>query len=259
MKSCALITGASSGIGKALAHEHAKRGGSMVVVARRRDRLESLKKTLESLQSGVTVHVLEADLAEVGSAQRVFDSVQNLGLDVDILINNAGLGLHGAFDRKPWERVESMLRVNIEALTQLTHLFLPKMIQAENGKILNVSSVAGFVSGPYQAVYYATKAYVLSFSEALAHELKKSGITVTALCPGFTKSEFSEVADLKGVNAENLPYMSSEEVAEYGYQSMEQGKTVAVPGFMNKVLAHGLIRFTPRKINTAISAKLMEK
>ena len=257
MNQCALITGASSGIGEALAVEHAKRGGNLVIVARRRDRLETLKKTLESQYSGVTIHVVVQDLGENGAAQKVYDAVQDLGLTIDILINNAGLGLHGYFHEQPWEKLQNMLKVNIETLTHLTHLFLPQMLGRGRGAIMNVSSIAGFVPGPLEAQYFATKAYVLFLSEALANEVKDAGVTVTALCPGFTKTEFFEVGNMEGALGPRLWSMSAEEVAQYGYRCMERGKRVAVPGLVNKLLSHVLIRLTPRFFNLSISRKLM--
>ncbi len=258
MKKQALVTGASSGIGRDLSIEHAKRGGDLIIVARRKDRLDELKKELEKKYS-VQVHAVESDLTKEGSGRALFEECQKHDRGVDILINNAGFGLHGHFSRQQWEPLQSMIRLNVEALTELSHLFLPDMIKRKSGAILNVASIAGFLPGPQQAVYYATKAYVLSLSEALAKECEGTGVKVTALCPGFTKTEFFEKADLDDVAATKFPAMTSEEVAAYGYKAMERGKPVAVPGLINRFLAHFLIKFSPRFLNTAISNQFMRK
>ena len=253
----ALVTGASSGIGAQLARIHAERGGDLIVVARRRERLEALKTELEATH-GVTVHVLPKDLAQAGAPQEIQDEVRALGVPVDYLVNNAGFGLRGFFHKQDWAINEAMIKVNILSLAALTRLFLPEMVARGSGRVLNVASMAGFLPGPLNAVYYASKAFVLSFSEALANELAGTGVTVTALCPGPTETEFNQTAQMRNVRLAQL-MASAHEIAEVGYQAMLEGKTVVVPGLINKITIHGLLRFSPRRLATRISRTLMEK
>jgi short-subunit dehydrogenase len=252
----ALVTGASSGIGAELARIHAEHGGNLIVTARRRDRLESLKTELEAAH-GVTVHVLPKDLAQSEAPQQIHDEVRSRGLPIDYLMNNAGFGYRGRFHEQPWARNEAMIKVNILALAALTRMFLPEMIERGSGRILNVASMAGFLPGPLHAVYYASKAFVISFSEAIANELTGTGVTVTVLCPGPVDTEFTEHAQMRGVK---LPTRtaSAREIAEIGYQTMLEGRTVVVPGFLNKLLIHGLLRISPRGLTTRISRAQME-
>ncbi len=256
-KKVALITGASSGIGAQLARIHAEHGGDLVVVARRRDRLESLKTELEAAH-GVTVHVLPKDLAQADAPQQIYDGVRLLGVPVDYLVNNAGFGLRGFFHQQDWALNEAMIKVNILALAALTRLFVPDMVARHSGRVLNLGSMAGFLPGPLNSVYYASKAFVLSFSEAIADELRHTGVTVTALCPGPTESEFTRTAQMSDVNLTRT-LASARQVAEVGYQAMLKGKTVVVPGGLNKVTIHGLLRLSPRRLSTRISRILMEK
>lgn len=253
----ALVTGASSGIGEELARVHAERGGDLVILARRREKLESLRDELQDAH-GVTVHALPKDLTQDGAANQVVEELQSRGIALDYLINNAGFGYHGFFHEQDWSRNEAMIRLNVLALTALTRFLIPQMIERGSGRILNVASMAGFVPGPLQAVYYATKAFVVSFSEATAEELSNTGVTVTALCPGPTRTEFTQQADMKGVRL--LERMASaREVAVTGYDAMLRGKTVVVPGLLGKLVIHGLLRLSPRKLTTAISRAAMEK
>ncbi|GAP63945.1 MAG: SDR family oxidoreductase [Ardenticatenia bacterium] len=252
----ALITGASSGIGMALARVHAEHGGDLVLVARRRERLEALKAELEAAHD-VRVWVIVADLAQDGAPRKVYDLVRELGLDVDILINNAGFGLHGLFHTQDPEHLSQMVHVNVLATTMLTRLFVPHLIARGRGHIMNVASVAAFMPGPWQAVYYATKAYVLSFSEALADELRTTGVTVTALCPGATETEFKERARIGRVRGFEMGAMSAREVAEYGYRAMLAGKRVVVPGWRNRLLTF-LPRILPRSWTVVMSRIGME-
>ncbi len=253
----ALVTGASSGIGAELARVHAEHGGDLIVVARRRERLDSLKAELEAAH-GVTVHVLPKDLARPQAPQEIYDEVQTLGVTVDYLVNNAGFGLRGSFHKQDWTISEAMIQVNILALAGLTRLFVPDMVARHSGRILNLGSMAGFVPGPLNAVYYASKAFVLSFSEAIASELRHTGVTVTVLCPGPTESEFTRVAQMSDVNLTRT-LGSTRQVAEAGYDAMLRGKTVIVPGLANKIMAHGLLRLSPRRVSTRISRILMER
>lgn len=252
-----LVTGASSGIGAELARLHGQRGGDLVLVARRRDRLEALKAELEQAHQ-VAVHVIAKDLSESEAPQQIFDEVASSGIRVDYLINNAGFGNHGLFHEQDWAKNAAMIRVNVTALAALTRLFVSGMIERGHGRILNVASMAGFLAGPLQAVYYATKAFVVSLSEGIANELTGTGVTVTALCPGPTETEFVEHADMEGVRL-FAKSATAREVAEAGYEAMLKGKTIIVPGFMNKLTIHGLLRVSPRKMATRISRSMMEK
>jgi short-subunit dehydrogenase len=253
----ALITGASGGIGAELARVHAEHSGDLVVVARRREKLESLKAELE-VAHGVTVHVLPKDLARPQAPQEIYDEVRALGVTVDYLVNNAGFGLRGFFHKQDWAVNEAMIQVNILALAALTRLFVPDMVARHSGRILNLGSMAGFVPGPLNAVYYASKAFVLSFSEAIANELRHTGVTVTVLCPGPTASEFTRTAQMSDVNLTRT-LASARRVAEAGYEAMLRAKTVLVPGLANKITIHGLLRLSPRRLSTRISRILMEK
>ncbi len=253
----ALITGASSGIGAELARVHAGQGGNLVIVARRQDRLAALQTELQKAH-GVTVHVLVQDLTRAEAPRRIFEELQARAVAVDYLINNAGFGYRGLFYEQDWARNEAMIRVNILALAALTRLFLPLMVERHSGRVLNVASMAGFVPGPLQAVYYASKAFVISFSEAVGNELSGTGVTVTALCPGFTQTEFGQVAGI----AATQPFgktLSTRQVAEIGYRAMRQGIPVVVPGALNKFAIHGLLRLAPRRLATRISRTLMER
>jgi uncharacterized protein len=252
----ALVTGASSGIGAELARIHAERGGDLIVVARRRDRLESLKNELEKAH-GVTVHVLPGDLSQSRAPGQVYEEVRSRGLRVDYLMNNAGFGYRGFFHEQDWATNEAMIEVNIVALAALTRLFLPEMVARGSGRILNVASMAGFLPGPLHAVYYASKAFVISFSEAIANELAGTGVTVTALCPGPVDTEFAQRAHMQGVRLLKGS-VSARRIAEIGYKTMLQGRRVVVPGPLNKLLIHGLLRLAPRRLTTHLSRTRME-
>ena len=253
----ALVTGASSGIGAELARIHAGRGGDLVVVARRRDRLESLKAQLEATHR-VTVHVLSKDLTQAEAPQQIYDEVRSLGVPVDYLVNNAGFGYRGFFHKQDWAVNEAMIKVNLLALAALTRLFVPDMVARHSGRILNVASMAGFLPGPLNSTYYATKAFVISFSEAIANELASTGVTVTVLCPGPTESEFTRIAQMGDINLART-LASARQVAEVGYEALLRGKTVVVPGVLNKVAIHGLLRLSPRRLSARVSRILMEK
>jgi short-subunit dehydrogenase len=253
----ALITGASSGIGAQLARVHAEHGGDLVVIARRQDKLEALRAELQK-EHHVTVHVLVKDLAQADAAPQIRDELETRGVRVDYLINNAGFGYHGFFHEQDWTVNEAMIRVNILALAALTRMFLPQMVERHHGRVLNIASMAGFVPGPLESVYYASKAFVISFNEAIANELRGTGVTVTALCPAFTETEFGRVAGMASIRSFSRTF-SAREVAEIGYEAMLRGKTVVVPGILNRLFIHGLLRLTPRKLTTRISRGLMEK
>lgn len=253
----ALVTGASSGIGAELARIHAEHGGDLVVVARRTERLDELKTELERTH-GIAVHVLPKDLTQADAPQQIHDELHSRGVQIDYLINNAGFGNRGLFHEQDWARNEAMIRLNILALAALTRAYLPEMIDRHSGRILNIASMAGFVPGPLHAVYYASKAFVISLSEALANELAGTGVTVTVLCPGPVDTEFTRQAEMKGVRL--LERMASARaVAEAGYNAMLKGKTVVVPGVFSKITIHGLLRLSPRRLTTSISRALMER
>jgi len=242
----ALVTGASYGIGREIALACARRGHDLVLVARSRERLDQLAE--ESVKShAVRAHVVECDLQGAGGPERVLEATAGLGASIDILVNNAGYGTHGPFAESDIAKELGMIDLNVRALTHLTRLFLPSMLARKRGRILNVASTAGFQPGPLMAVYYATKAYALHFSEALAEELAGSGVTVTALCPGPTASEFQERAGIGESRLAALGMMDSRSVAEVGYLAMMAGKTIAVPGFRNK-LGVLLVRTGPRAL-----------
>jgi len=256
-KSCALITGASSGIGLELAKIHAKQGGDLVLVARCEEKLQQLKRQLEQQHSALVAVIVE-DLSQAGAAGRVFAQTQSMGLVVDMLINNAGFGGHGLFHTKDLHAAESMMQVNMAALTSLTHLYLQGMVERKRGRILNVSSTASFLPGPLQAVYYATKAYVTSFSQAIAEEVAAHNITVTALCPGPVKTGFVAAANLQGVAVFDQS-KSAESVAECGYKAMMRGDLVAFNETKLKLLLNWVVPFLPRKLVLKVSRKTMEK
>jgi uncharacterized protein len=242
----ALITGASGGIGLELAKIFASKGTNLIIVSRNVIELSKLKSELVEKHK-IYVEEIVMDLSIPGSAKQVFEEVKSLSFDVDYLINNAGFGDYGFFHESDWDKQERMINVNMLALTHLTRLFLPEMVKRKSGKIMNVASTAAFQPGPLMSVYYASKAYVLFFSEAIANELEGTGVTVTALCPGPTKSGFQKAANVehsKMLNAKSIP--TSKKVAEYGYKAMMKGKRVAVHGFTNKELTF-FSRRAPKK------------
>jgi uncharacterized protein len=254
----ALITGASNGIGLELAKIHASKGDNLVLVARNKSKLDELKVTLEK-QFKVKVYTIGKDLAAPNAAQEVYDETIKQNIQIDYLINNAGFGDFGMFYETDWNKELQMINLNITTLTQFTKLYLQDMVKRGNGKIMNVASTAAFQSGPTMAVYYATKAYVLSFSEAIDNEVCDKGVTVTTLCPGATESGFQAAAAMEEsalVKGKKLP--SAKEVAEYGYKSMMNGKTVAIHGVMNYLMANS-VRFTPRALVVKITRMIQDK
>ena len=257
MGNTALITGASSGIGMELARIHAAAAGDMVLVARRRDRLDALKQELES-RHGVKVTVLDEDLGMAGAAERVFAATEKAGIQVDILINNAGFGGHGKFHERPLAREQTMMHLNMVTLTELTHLYLQGMIGRNSGKILNVASTAGFMPGPLQAVYYATKAYVLSFSQGIAEELSDRNITVTALCPGPVDTAFVDEANLQNIAIFDRS-ASALSVAQCGYEAMQKGRLVVINDPKMGFLLNWIIPLLPRRAVLKASRRMMEK
>jgi short-subunit dehydrogenase len=241
-----LITGASSGIGLELAKCFAADGCKLILVARNTDALATLAAELRVAHK-IEVKVLTADLSLIETPKRIFSELSAQKISVDVLVNNAGFGAHGSFLEMSLARQLEMLQVNIAALTELTGLFLPAMVRRKRGGILNVGSVAGFQPGPGMTVYYATKAFVLFFTEALAEELCGSGVTVSVLCPGPTESNFSNVARGKKVRQIKTGKMSAAVVAIHGHRAFRKGKITAVPGLPNKTFVF-LNRILPRQI-----------
>jgi short-subunit dehydrogenase len=252
----ALVTGASSGIGRELALLLARNGHDLVLVARRQAELDALAAELSAAQ-GTTSLVVPADLSTVESVPAISEAVQAAGVTVDVLVNNAGLGGHGRFSETDTASDEQQLSVNILALTRLTKAFLPAMVTRRRGRILNVASTAAFQPGPYMAIYYASKAYVLSFTEALAEELRGTGVTATALCPGAVRTDFFEVAAL-GRNSRlerSAGTLNADVVAQAGYDAMMHGKPMVIPGVTNRIGMESL-RIAPRRLVPRIVARL---
>jgi short-subunit dehydrogenase len=257
MKQTALLTGASSGIGRDLAGLFAGDGWDVVLVARSEEKLREIAAELAK-EHGIAAHVIVADLAKPDAAADIVKTLTDRGLTIDALVNNAGYGVAGPFLETDVRAELEMIQVNVVALTHLTKLLLPPMVGRKRGRILNVASTAAFQPGPLMAVYYATKAYVLSFSEALAEELRDTGVTVTALCPGPTLTGFAEAANITATRLFNVTKpASSADVAKIGYEAMKRGKRVVIPGIRNKLLAES-VRISPRRVVTFIVRKLQE-
>ncbi|KAF3887673.1 MULTISPECIES: SDR family NAD(P)-dependent oxidoreductase [Nostocales] len=257
-KQTALITGASSGIGYEFAKLFAQEGYNLVLIARSDEKLSQIAQDLQQKHS-IAVKVITKDLSEPTSPDQIFQELQQENITVDILVNNAGFATYGLFNETDLDSELQMMQVNVVSLTHLTKLFLKDMVKQGYGKVLNVASTAAFQPGPLMAVYFATKAYVLSFSEAIANELEGTGVTVTALCPGPTASGFQKRAvmeDSKIVNGQKI--MDSETVAKIGYAALMEGKTVVVTGIKNKILAAS-VRFSTRKMVTKIVRSMQER
>jgi len=234
-KETVLITGASSGIGLELAKCFASEGCRLILVARNESALNTLAGELRQKHKIETV-VLSADLSQPDAPKQIFEQLAAQKISVDVLVNNAGFGLHGSFSELPLDRQLEIIKVNVVALVELTGLLLPQMIQRRTGGILNVGSVAGFVPGPYMGIYYASKAFVQSFSEALAEELSDKGVTVNVLCPGPTTTNFGNVARGDKVRVVQSKAMTAEEVARYGHFAFRNKKTIAIPGLKNQIM-----------------------
>jgi short-subunit dehydrogenase len=259
MKDTALITGASSGIGRELARIHAARGRDVVLVARREDRVQALADEL-SRDHGVEAVALPCDLSDPAARQNLTDTIHDRGIALEYLFNNAGFGGHGRFAERPWETDLAMIQLNVIAVAELTRTFLPPMLERGTGRILHVASTAGFLPGPLQATYYASKAYVVSFGQAVAEEIRGSGVTITTLCPGFTETEFVERADLADLRMlEGRSGPGPRPVAEHGYKAMERGETLTIHGFGNRALIEGATRLLPRPLLLSLSHHSMKK
>lgn len=247
MKKTALITGASSGIGKEFSKIHAEKGGDLIVIARSEDKLNELKKELEQ-QHNIDVLAVSKDLTTPNAAKEVYELVQQKGLKVDYLINNAGFGGLGMFNERELEQDLQMINLNISVLTAFTHYFLQDFVNNNQGRILNVSSTASLMPGPLQAVYYATKAYVTSFSNALAEELHSTNITVTNLMPGATATEFGRISGMDKTELFKKP-ATARRVAQDGYEGMLKGKLDVISGLTSaQKLMAAILPLTPKKM-----------
>lgn len=255
--SYALITGASSGIGYELANLFAKDKHNIILIARREDSLKQLSRDLENDYKIKTL-VIPKDLSQSQSAQEIYDILKQNDITIDYLINNAGFMVYGCFSDTNWSEDHKMIQLHMVTLTHLIKLFLPDMLRRENGKILNIGSTGSFVPGPLNAVYCATKNYILSLSEAIAEELNGTGVTVTALCPGGTKTEFAEKANIKNSSVHFFEVMEANRVARIGYKALMKGKRVVIPGMFNKIQVFS-IRITPRIVASKLIKFMMSK
>lgn len=252
----ALVTGAASGLGYEFAVLLAKDSYNLILIDIDAEKLKATKNEIEE-QFQIDMKILVKDLSKAEIANDIYKEIKNA--PIDVLINNAGFGLFGTFSNTDWQRESAMLHLHIMTTTHLTKLLLTEMVERGRGKILNISSLAAFQPGPLMAIYYASKAYILSFSEAIANELKGTGVTVTVLCPGQTKTSFQQVVSEENCdNKISFNMACPVQVAKYGYDAMMQGKTVVVPGFFNKFLSR-LPRLMPRKTSASIVRKIQEK
>jgi len=254
----ALVTGASSGIGYELARLFAKDGKNLVVVARSRDKLEELKGDLEK-EHGIKVRVLPKDLSDPRSPQEIFSELDKEGINVDVLVNNAGFAVYGNFSDSDWQKEAEMLQVNIVSLTQLTKLFLKKMLEKKSGKIMNISSGVGFMPSPLVSVYSGTKHYVLGFSNAIANELKGTGVSVTCFCPTVTKTLFYQRANAENCKAlkSRALVMDAATTAKLGYRALAKGKTTAAAGLPLSLMMFW-VRFMPRNLVCSLSKSVLQ-
>ena len=253
----ALITGASTGIGRELAYIAAENGYDVALVARTAGPLQGVADDV-ARKTSRKAHIFAADLAQPNAARALIADVAQAGLTIDVLVNNAGFGLLGHFWDLPEDQQMQMLQLNIGALTHLTRLYLPDMIERRTGYILNIASTAAFQAGPLMAVYYASKAYVVSFSEALHNEAKEFGVKVSCLCPGPTRTEFDKRAGITNAKLfKGSHVMSAVEVAQIGWQAMKEGKPLAVAGRLNAAMAF-LTRFAPRQMAAGMARAMQE-
>ena len=249
-RSFVLITGATSGIGYELAKIYASEGYNLILVARNIKRLEEVKNEFNLIYN-VNIHILSVDLAVDNSAEIILNYVNKKNLTVDILINNAGIGSFGYFKELDINKEIDQININVRALTELTRLFLPIMMNNETGSILNVASTAAFCAGPKMATYYASKAFVLSFTEAIYEEIKGSNVRISCLCPGTVKTEFLDKAGIKKKEISKNNMMTAKEVARLAYRDFNRGKLIIIPGFKNKLII-GINKIIPRSLSRKI-------
>lgn len=255
-KGHALITGASQGLGLEISKLFAQNGYPLILVARNQARLDTLAQELIATYR-IDVLTISKDLSLPTAADELETLISNRNISIEILVNNAGFGVHGLFSDTDWKATEAMLSLNMITLTHLTHLFLPQMLRSGHGKILNIASTAAFQPGPFMACYFASKAYVLSFTEALAEELSGTGVTVTAFCPGPTRTQFQKRSHTENLR-ENTFAMEAAPTVKAGYRGLMKGKRLVIPGFTNKLLAF-LIRLAPRGLVLRMTRFLEEK
>ena len=248
VKRTALITGASAGIGEAFADVFATEGFDLVLVARREDRLNAIAERL-SKAHGTRVHVLAADLSTPNACERICADLQSRGIQIDALVNNAGYGVPGKYTASPWQRHQDFLQVLVVAVTEMTYRLLPGMIERGYGRIINVASLAGLVPAPAgHTLYGASKAFLIKFSEALSNEVRSKNVHVTALCPGFTKSEFHDVTGTRGqMNLPEWMWMDAATVARQGFDAVNAGDFIYVNGRVNRTIA-ALVRHLPQRL-----------
>ncbi|NRB00573.1 MAG: SDR family oxidoreductase [Rhodobacteraceae bacterium] len=258
MANTALITGASSGIGREFARYHASKGGDVIITARRAAELDTLKAELEEKYK-VAVTTVPLDLGAAGGAQELYDAVKATGAKVDVLINNAGFGGHGKFVDRDLAADQAMIDLNVDALVALCHMIGKDMVAQGGGKILNVSSTASYMPGPLQATYFATKAFVSSFSQAIAEEMKGDNVTVTALEPGYVHTEFAAAADLEGTGLVKQKGATAAEVAKIGYDAMLDGKLNIINEAQLRFMLGWVVPLMPRKARLNIIRKMQEK
>lgn len=253
----ALVTGASGGLGADFARQLASRGANLILVARREDQLQAVATEIEK-KYGVSVQTISQDLAIPDAPQELYDQLHAQGTHVDVLVNNAGFGLYGAFTELPWERQKAMLDLDIITLTNMTRLFLPEMLAKKSGYILQVASVGAYQPSPTYAAYSAAKAYVLSLGEAINYELRHSGVSVTVISPGVTATEFLKVAGQSPSLYQRIMMMDSSTVARIGIDSMLRRRASVVPGLLNNLLAFST-RFMPRRLQAALASLTMTR
>ncbi|WP_371169287.1 SDR family NAD(P)-dependent oxidoreductase [Aliiroseovarius sp. 2305UL8-7] len=258
MPNTALITGASSGIGREFARYHAEQGGDMIITARRDNELQALKTELEG-KHGVTVHTIALDLGAEGGADALFAKVQELGVPVNILINNAGFGGQGAFLDRDLAADQAMIDLNVKALVALTHHIGRDMVKNGGGKMLQVSSTAAYMPGPLQATYFATKAFVSSFSQAIDQEMRAHNVTSTALEPGYVATGFADAADLHGTQLVKQKGSTPDKVARFGYDAMMDGKLRVINEAMLGLMLNWIMPYLPRRMVLKMLEKMQTK
>ncbi|NLK85973.1 MAG: SDR family oxidoreductase [Clostridiaceae bacterium] len=258
MAKTVLITGASSGIGLALAKMFARDGYDLVMVSQNEENLKKAEAEIKSVSKKITIYSIPMDLSLEGSAEELYKAVSDKSIRIDILVNNAGIQVYGNFHQVPLKDIERLMYLNMNTLVKLTGLFLADMTARGSGRILNLASTASFQPCPLNAVYCASKAFVLYFSEGIAEELAGTGITVTALCPGATSTNFAKRGNIEDTRYFKGRISSSDEVAAIGYKALMKGKRIVVVGAKNKLLAFS-VRLVPRRMTTGLGKHLMQK